>query len=1115
MSDLLLRIFDYPPDNLLVFGNFDIGLVVLSFAIAIFASFMGFQVASYASHSKSFYGRHISLFTGAIALGGGVWSMHFIGMLAFELCTVIEYNWRLTALSMIPAVAASWVAMGLLTRKTIDVKRVVLGGVLVGAGIGTMHYVGMAAMKMALLLRYDLLIFLVSIVVAVVLAMLALSIRFGLDKLVHHRLTTFSKTAIASVVMGLAIAGMHYTGMAAARFVKPPGFEFSNQSGEISAYLAIGVTLITIIITSLVLVANLALRYKEISIKARYNEQKLLATMDTALDSIITIDERGMITSVNKAVEQLLGWRSAQLLGSSVRMIMPKAYSNEYDKTFQGYLTHQDGEIIGRGQEVEVLHKTGGLIPVRIGVGLVETAEENIYVAFISDLRQRNKMEADLRENEAKFRSLIGNIPGIAYRCLQQDNWPMAFVSDEIEHITGYPASDFLLPNPKRSISEFYYVDDIPNIKAVDTNQEKGFQLEYRIIDKDGNLKWLLEFGRKVSSQDGNQTWLDGFIMDISQRKEMEEELIKAKEIAEAAAASRATFLANMSHEIRTPMNAVIGFSDILLESVLSDEQQKYLNTINQSAKSLMHLLNDILDSAKLDKGKVELDYRDFSLVEEIDAVVSTLWLQAKQKGIDFDLQFSEQLSYVYHGAPDRLRQVLTNLIGNAVKFTEQGKIVIVVKLLDTESKAQHHHLEFTIKDTGIGMTPEQVEKVFEAFSQADATMSRRFGGTGLGTTISKQLVELMGGSISASSELHKGSTFAFRLPLVPVEIKNNKVSQLSYKLPPLSILVVDDIEQNIDLLKILLNRQGHQVQTARDGEQALLRMQASRFDVVLMDIQMPVLDGLNATLNRRAFEQYQQLEAMPIIALTASVLPEDKKAAFDAGMNGFANKPINIDSLNAEIARVLNITDFETFKPQASNNKKQIIDEKVGEMLWGSHTSLFSEINKFLHNHADIIGQCKQALASQNWHELKQLAHAIKGVSGNLALSTLAEISSQIELSCDEQNRLAVDTQLVNLEQQIDLIKQIVEQDTTQRTEPSEQGSTYTTVDFLFYLRKVQTMVSQHEFDEGLFADLQRARPEQYMAKLASINQALNDFEFEKALSAITKLIAEVEERE
>lgn len=247
----------------------------------------------------------------------------------------------------------------------------------------------------------------------------------------------------------------------------------------------------------------------------------------------------------------------------------------------------------------------------------------------------------------------------------------------------------------------------------------------------------------------------------------------------------------------------------------MSPEQHGHLTTVNRSARSLLHLLNDILDSAKLDKGKLDLDYRDFIIREEVDTVISTFWLEAKSKRISLEVQVGSEVREAYNGVPERIRQVLNNLIGNAVKFTGDGSVVL-------EVSSDSSFVYFKVKDSGIGMNSEQVNRVFDAFAQADASMSRKYGGTGLGTTISKQLVELMGGNICAQSELGVGSTFTFRLPLVPAKAPMAMEEGKPVQLPPMHILIVDDIAQNIDLLSLLLSRSGHTVEVARDGQEAL-----------------------------------------------------------------------------------------------------------------------------------------------------------------------------------------------------------------------------------------------------------------------------------------------------
>ncbi|MBY0417211.1 MAG: PAS domain S-box protein, partial [Pararheinheimera sp.] len=455
-----------------------------------------------------------------------------------------------------------------------------------------------------------------------------------------------------SLVMGGAISGMHYTGMAAARFVPPVGFQPDTEAGEMPLVLAMGITFTTLMISSLVVAINLLLKYREASALAKVSESRLLAMMDTAVDGIVTINAQGLIQGMNKAAENILGWTAAELLYKNVNILTPVTIRPDHDSYLHNYLTTGEAKIIGIGRDVEAVHKNGHAVPVRLAIGHAKLPDEDIFVAFITDISSRLQMEQALKENEEKFRSLIGNIPGAAYRCLLNENWDMVFISDAIENLSGYPASDFMLPAPKRSWSDLVHPDDKSTTTQLDLYRGH-FTIEYRILHKDGSIRWMLEYGEAVKSAEGDIVWLDGFLMDISQRKQMEVELLEAKDKAELAAESRSAFLANMSHEIRTPMNAIIGFSDLLLSSELSTEQKKHLATIHGSAHSLLHLLNDILDSAKLEKGKLELELLDFSLPAVLDSVVSTLWIQARKKQLALRLELAPELGEFYYGAPD------------------------------------------------------------------------------------------------------------------------------------------------------------------------------------------------------------------------------------------------------------------------------------------------------------------------------------------------------------------------------------------------------------------------------------------------------------------------------
>ena len=375
-----------------------------------------------------------------------------------------------------------------------------------------------------------------------------------------------------------------------------------------------------------------------------------------------------------------------------------------------------------------------------------------------------------------------------------------------------------------------------------------------------------------------------------------------------------------------------------------------------------------------------------------LDSIISTFWLEAKKKDLELTLTIKESVQSTYYGDPDRLRQVLTNLIGNAVKFTERGSVTVTV------SKTQNEQLFFEVQDTGIGIAKERVKAVFQPFEQADGTTTRRFGGTGLGTTISKQLVELMGGMINVVSEENKGSCFYFSLPLEPGdETQINYFDGLNTQLPPLRILVVDDIEQNVELLQLLLSRDNHTISTARNGIEALATFEEQDFDVILMDIHMPQCDGITATQKIRKIEQQRQLKNTPIIALTASVLQQDKLTAKNAGMNGFANKPVDINQLNQEISLVLGLGLKNEAYNEHNDPQAKHIDFTKGAQLWGSKCKQLTEIKRFVDEQAALC----DTLFNGGLNALpdpQTNLHTLKGLTGNLGLTTMMKLLSELE---------------------------------------------------------------------------------------------------------------------
>jgi signal transduction histidine kinase/ActR/RegA family two-component response regulator len=430
-----------------------------------------------------------------------------------------------------------------------------------------------------------------------------------------------------------------------------------------------------------------------------------------------------------------------------------------------------------------------------------------------------------------------------------------------------------------------------------------GAAHEFRIHHRDGSIRWVWAYGRSVRDHGGELRWIDGVIFDITDRRQIEEALREAKDRAEQAAASRSAFIAKMSHEIRTPITSIMGFTDVLLGSPLSSEQRRHLQTVVTAARSLLLLLNDVLDTAKLERGSMELEMADFNLRELAGELIATISATAAVKGIKTELAYSTMLRESFHGDVLRVRQILTNILGNAIKFTEHGTVRLSIY-------PDGEEVHFSVRDTGIGIPPDRLERIFDPFAQADASMSRRFGGSGLGTTISRQLVELMGGRIWAESAAGRGSTFHVRLPLEPSRARGERTTEAPKEppLPKLRILVVDDAPVNAELMTILLERNGHSVHAVTGGAEAVETVAAERFDLVLMDLMMPEVDGLEAARRIRSEESAGNRPRTPIIALSASVLETDRVAALAAGMDGFAAKPVELPALRRAIAGALGL---------------------------------------------------------------------------------------------------------------------------------------------------------------------------------------------------------------
>jgi len=615
----------------------------------------------------------------------------------------------------------------------------------------------------------------------------------------------------------------------------------------------------------------------------------LLKAIDR-VHAIISFDPEGMILEANQNYLDLMGYRLDEIQGKHHSLFCDPGYRATLEYA-QFWTDLQGGQVVNR--EFRRIHKSGRSVWLQSSYNPIMSAEGALarVVKFATDVTLAKHQAAEL--------SSIAAAMDRSMSIIEFDmNGNVLAVNDKFTELAGYttemmqnlPQKQFL---PKTD-------EEMRNHDALWSRLRAGEVVEKEFYRKhvNGSDLYVFSYYNPIFGPDGKPYKVMSFSTNLTERYAMERDLRHAKEKAETAVVAKSAFLANMSHELRTPMNAILGFTDILLDEPMAEEHLRYLRTVHSSAENLLKLLNDILDTAKLDYGAVELEVEPFSLKDSCRQTLAMVAVLAEEKGLDLQLDYPAHMPESFLGDRVRLQQILINLIGNAVKFTEQGQVRVVCRY-------QADVVQIAVQDTGIGIEQDRLAKIFEPFVQADASMTRRFGGTGLGTTIARQLAELMGGRIEASSQEGVGSEFRVELPLALHRSGTVALLQSTVALEPLHVLLVDDVSQNLDLLAVLLSKGGHTCVTAVDGLEAVEKFQQDHFDVILMDMQMPVMDGLQATQAIRLIEAEASLPRTPIIAVTANAMEADREAALRAGMDGFVAKPVQQNALYAEMRRL------------------------------------------------------------------------------------------------------------------------------------------------------------------------------------------------------------------
>ena len=816
-------------------------------------------------------------------------------------------------------------------------------------------------------------------------------------------------------------------------------------------------------------------------------------------------DVHGTITYVNDLFCEINGMAPHQLLGKNHRIIAsgihPRAfYTGMWEAISQGHTWH--GEICNRSPVTgQAYWVAATIVPFLDANGLPKE-----YISVRTDITKRKKLEQELAHERSFLESITANL-GKGVMVLDREE-RCTFLNPEAERLFGWTLAQ-LKGQPLHG--QMYFCagqaegEDAPACPVC-----LCYALQECVsFDMQDNLVLVhKERGSFPAAMTVSPLFEDGVLRgcvavfhDITQHKRHEAELRQAKEQAEQASQARSSFLANMSHEIRTPLNAILGFTEALLDTPLNPQQQRQLTTVRQSGRTLLGLLNDILDTAKLEKGALQLEVRDFSLRQLCQQLVDMLSLEAGKKALSLYLDYPPEEPEFFQGDALRIHQVLLNLLSNAIKFTAIGSVTLHVR----QGPEQWLHVQ--VQDTGIGMTAEQLSRVFTPFAQADASTTRRFGGTGLGTTIARQLVELMHGRLQVSSIPNQGTCFTVCLPLPPGQPVAATPMLASVALPPLRILAVDDVPENLELLQLVLARDGHQVTLASGGQAALALLKAQAFDVVLLDLHMPDIDGFAVTTQWRAWQAQQGQAPTPVIALSASVLLQDRQQAFDVGMNGFAQKPLSVPCLQAEIARVLHLdapaapllplAPAAATAPAASAPPAAVCDEAAALALWGSRAQWQGALQRSMAQFPAVLAQLQALHAAAQMADVAALAHRWRGVAGNLQLPALAQALHAVESSAQQGHPLpaAAWSALAQAWQQVQALLAVTEEKDSLGRLNSIGNNELLTDEMITCMREMLLNLERSEYP-----DLSRLAACLPPSLLPQLTQALDHFDFSRA---------------
>lgn len=725
---------------------------------------------------------------------------------------------------------------------------------------------------------------------------------------------------------------------------------------------------------------------------------------------ILIEDESGLVVSVNQVFCDIfcISTPIQELIGTDLFMnnsIDLSVLENQY------YFTQRTNEILSNRQQVinDGIEFKNGVYIERDYIPITDGEIYQGHIWYYKDATEKIIIERKLEKIKKAYGELFNHLPNdIAVLSPDYSDLFLNPIAVKDAELRQYILEWMINPNesPKRNLTDSNTNNYQELFTQVVQNKKEG-TIEEKQINENGEIRYYLRNIKPILDETGKLNMIIGLNTDITERVKTEEDLKKAKLLTEEIAKAKELFLANISHEIRTPLNGILGVVNLINKTELSQQQRKMALMINEAANNLLVIVNDILNLEKISSGEISFEEIPFSIEDQIAKTVDSFQYKADEKKLTLIFENELEKKQLVLGDPYRISQILNNLISNAIKFSEKG-----IVLVNLSSISETEHLQWykiSVKDTGIGIQPKQIEQIFEPFKQADSSISRKYGGTGLGLGICKKLIENMGGRISVESIPQKGSTFSCILPIK----KNTTVSTpttntLNFeKLKGCRILVAEDVEMNQFITRSLLEEKGVYVSIALNGKEAIDKVTNFQYDLILMDISMPYIDGIQATSIIRSMNDPLK-KNIPIIAMTANAFKKDETRYRNVGMNGYLSKPFQEVQLLTAIIEVLDNVNFviQDDQVEISNrlNNKFYNEELIMGLGKGKPEFIQKMVSLFLKTMPIDMDHLAKSAAEEDWKKVEKTAHRMKSALRGMGIKAEANKVKLIEQMASTQ---------------------------------------------------------------------------------------------------------------